>query len=106
LTSIAGVPNTDKDEMNLRVIKAEATPNPLATKFMLAAPVAPLAGTTMRAYRSPEAAKADPLGAALMAIGGVTSVLIGDSWLTINRAATADAKSIAKSVEAVLAAAR
>ena len=94
---------TGKGAMSLRVLKAEATPNPLATKYVLSGSVAPLPGVSMRAYRTVESAAADPLGSVLMAIPGVTSVLVGESWVTLNRTGSADARALGKSLEAALA---
>ena len=58
----------------------------------------------MRSYsNSASAAGAgDPAGAALIGVPGVRGVLIGDGWVTINKAPDAQWKAVKAGVEAAL----
>lgn len=93
------------------IVEFQATPNPNALKCvldrpLLPAPSAPSAGPAIRSYRSAAAATDDPLGRALMGVSGVSSVLIAEGWITINKAAGAGWPAIKKEVQRVLAARR
>lgn len=89
-----------------RVLRFEETPNPHALKIVLDAPLpaqgAPPRGSPPRSFRSPDAAKDDPLALAVLSIPGVTGVLFGDDWLTITRHARADWSSIKPGVSRVM----
>jgi len=65
-----------------KVVKFQETPNPNAIKCVLDRSPGPVP----RSYFNAEAAKDDPLGRALFAIPGVTTVLISDGWVTVNKA--------------------
>lgn len=89
--------------MPLIVVRAEPTPNPNATKFVLNGRVVP-EGSPSASFRSLEQANAQPLARALMACAGVTGVLLCNDWITINRSSPADSwKSIRAALEKSLA---
>jgi len=66
----------------LKVVNIEPTPNPDALKFILQAPVLK-AG--VRSFRDFGSAVGDPLGSAIFALGGVTSVFYMDRFVTVNK---------------------
>jgi hypothetical protein len=73
------------------VVRIEHTPNPLAMKFVTGGP----ARAAIMSYRSRGDAPAptvDPLGAAIFAVGGVSSVLVGTEWVAVNIAPGTDWK--------------
>ncbi len=91
--------------MALRVIRYEETPNPNAIKAVLdrssGDPLpAPLA---TRSFRSAQEAAADPLAAQFLAVRGVSAILLGAGWLTVNKTPEADWRSIKVAVEGILA---
>lgn len=67
--------------MGRRVVCFEETPNPNALRCVLDGAV----GEGVRSYRSADAARDDPLAAALFAVPGVTNVYINVDWLTVNK---------------------
>lgn len=84
----------------IRITSFETTPNPHAVKCVLAEPL----GTAPRSYRAPGAAEAagDALGAALMAIPGVTSVLIHVAFITVVKTPEAGWGPLRRAVRAVV----
>ncbi|MBL0927895.1 MAG: NifU N-terminal domain-containing protein [Phycisphaerales bacterium] len=74
----------------------QTTPNPLALRCAVAPPLPPAGAGAMRSYSSPAAASAagDRLAEALLAIPGVTNVLIASEFLTLTRAPAADWRAI------------
>lgn len=88
----------------LRVVRFEPTPNPRALKAALDRPVPPPPPgvPSPRSYRAASAATADPLAHALLEIPGVSAVLLGDSWITINRDETASWSVLKPAIERVL----
>ncbi len=85
--------------MPYRVVQYQDTPNPNALKCVLDK------GTGVdkpRGYTTAPQASADPLGAALMAVAGVSNILIHDGWISIGKIAKADWKSVKAGVEKVL----
>lgn len=87
----------------------EATPNPNALKCVLDGALPAMeshAGPASRSYRSAQAASGDPLAAALFAAapGAITSVLIHEHWITVNKAPSADWKTVKAAVTAALSA--
>ena len=62
-------------------IQAHATPNPNAMKFTLGE----RRFATPRSYASQQAAEADPLAAALFALGGVYNVFMVQDFVTVNK---------------------
>lgn len=74
--------------MPYEVREFQETPNPASVKCVLDRPVAPL--TTPRAgprsYRSAADAAADPIASRLFGVSGVETVLIADTWLSVNKA--------------------
>jgi hypothetical protein len=92
--------------MPLLVREFQPTPNPNAVKCVLDQRVPPLhtaanpAGP--RAYRSVDAAQHDPFAMALLAIPGVTHVLIADTWLTVAKSPDANWSDLKPAVQRVL----
>ena len=91
--------------MSLKVVKFEPTPNPNAVKCLLDGPLPGGAGV-LRSFLSAREAADDPLASALFAIAGVTTVLIAERWITVNKAPGADFGPIKRQVRAVLAGAK
>ena len=65
-----------------KIADIEYTPNPNAVKFILKEPVTSGAS---RSFQNAESAQADPLAAALFAVGNVTSVFYMDRFVTVNK---------------------
>jgi hypothetical protein len=86
------------------VTEFQTTPNPNALKCVLDRPLRPGA-EAFRSFRAAEEASNDTLGRALMAVPGVSSVLLSDGWLTINKDPQARWPAVKKAVEQALAAA-
>lgn len=84
--------------MPLRVLRFETTPNPNAVKVL----VEPAPAGGIRSYFRAEQAGQDPLGAALFAIEGVTTVLIHEQFVSVNKRAEKTWGPIKKAVQAVL----
>lgn len=82
----------------------QTTPNPNALKCILDKPLSPAPHTaeTIRSFRAPHEAAGDPLGEALFAIPGVSSVLLSGDWLTVNKTSDALWPGIKKGVQDVL----
>lgn len=93
--------------MGYKVVEFRQTPNPDALKCMVEPQVHPLpdgwraqgimadgskdmaapsdGDRRPRAYRSKQDAHGDPLASALFAVEGVTSVLIHEQWISVNK---------------------
>lgn len=84
------------------ITRFEQTPNPNALKCYLEPPLPPRTPDA-RSYRSPEAAAASPLPKALFQVPGVTSLLLMEGWLTVNKSPEADWPSIKRRLKAALA---
>lgn len=86
-----------------RVTSFQPTPNPNALKCVLDGPLAPggggEGGAPIRSFRSATEAAHDPLASTLLAIPGITGVLLADHWLTINKSPEAEWGRIKKAVE-------
>jgi Fe-S cluster biogenesis protein NfuA len=78
-----------------KISEIEPTPNPNARKFVLREP---LTYGVSRSYESAEAAKDDPLAAALFAVPHVTSVFYVDTWLTVTQDGGVDWNELARQV--------
>ena len=65
-----------------KIADIEYTPNPNAVKFILKEPIT---GGSSRSFQNAESAQADPLAAALFAVGNVTSVFYMDRFVTVNK---------------------
>ncbi|MGD9690815.1 MAG: NifU N-terminal domain-containing protein [Phycisphaerales bacterium] len=91
--------------MPLIVREYHETPNPNAVRLVLdrqsGGPFPE--GLSTRWYTSAAAAADDPLARELLALPGVSAVLIGAGWLTINKDAQASWRAIKRNVERVLA---
>jgi len=81
-----------------KVVRFQPTPNPNALKCILDG----LLPEPIRSYRSAEEAEADPLGRALFAVPGVTSLLLSGEWLTVNKAEEADWGQVKAGVQSAL----
>lgn len=79
----------------------QTTPNPNALKCILDKPLSP-AAEAIRSFRARHEAAGDPLGEALFAIPGVSSVLLSGDWLTVNKTSDALWPGIKKGVQDVL----
>ncbi len=87
--------------MSHRIVEFQPTPNPNALKCILNAPLpAPI-----RSFRKREDAAGDPLGERLLAIPGVSSVLLSGSWMTVNKTPGAEWSGVKRAVQDVLKAA-
>jgi hypothetical protein len=87
--------------MGYRVTEFETTPNPNAVKCWLDGPIS--AGP--RSFLDAEAARDDPVAAALFASGCVTTVLFFGDWLTVNKTPETSWRTVKAHVKRVLAAA-
>lgn len=87
--------------MPITVREFEETPNPNALKCLLDTALLK-EGEPPRSYRNTTAATGDPLAEQLFAIPGVTNVLICTDWLTVNKRADVDWKSVKQGVSRVL----
>lgn len=81
--------------MPARIVRFESTPNPNALKCVADRTLS----ETARSHSRAPAKGSDPLAEALFALEGVTNVLILHDWVTVNRAAGADWKSIKAGVK-------
>ncbi|HVZ95079.1 MAG TPA: NifU N-terminal domain-containing protein [Phycisphaerales bacterium] len=87
--------------MGLEIDEFESTPNPNAVKCVLKKGV-PGEGESPRSYRTAEAAKNDSIAAGLFRIEGVTGVLIGPGWITVNKRAEVEWKGLKEKIRAAL----
>jgi hypothetical protein len=87
--------------MPYRITEFQPTPNPNALKCLLT----PRLPGPPRSFRAPDQAGADPLGAALFAVPGVTSLLLNGDWMTVNKAPEADWAAVKKGIKDVMHAA-
>jgi len=78
-----------------KIAEIEPTPNPNARKFVLREP---LTYGVSRSFENVEAAKDDPLAAALFAVPHVTNVFYVDTWLTVTQDGGADWNELARQV--------
>jgi len=85
--------------MGIRVREIQPTPNPNAVKFVLDREIAPQPISFFNAAQ----AVAHPLATSLMAIPGVSSVLLLGDFVTINKSPDAKWDRIKSGVEPVLA---
>src|SRR5262245_49309058 len=70
-----------------KIAEIERTPNPNALKFVLKEP---LTWGVSRSFDSKDAARDDPLAAALFEIPHVTDVFYVDHWITVTQDGDAD----------------
>jgi hypothetical protein len=85
--------------MPYEITEFETTPNPNALKCWLDRPIS----EGPRSFLNAEMAAEHPIAAALFAEAGVTSVLFGGDWLTVNKPAEAKWPAIKEKVRRVLA---
>jgi hypothetical protein len=81
-----------------RVVEFQPTPNPNALKCILDAPLP----EPIRSFRTAQQAAGDPLGEALIAIPGVTGVLLSGAWMTVNKAPQTEWTAVKRAVQDVL----
>lgn len=81
----------------------QSTPNPNAVKCLLDR-VIRSRDRGPASYRNAAAAADDPIAATLFAISGVTTLLINEDWITVNKDPKADWKAIKPAVTRALAA--
>lgn len=93
--------------MPYQIIEFVETPNPNALKCVLDASPARAGAIRSYARSRPEASpdQRDPLGAALMAIPELDSVLIHDGWITVVKQPGAGWAGVKRAVAAALKAA-
>lgn len=82
-----------------RVSEFQTTPNPNALKCVLERPIP----GPIRSHRGTAGTESDPLAAALLALPGVTSVLISGDWLTVNKSPQTDWPTLKPAIQRVLA---
>ncbi len=88
-------------DMPWKVTETQPTPNPNALKYLLDAPIS----VSPASFFNADAGKDHPIASHLFAIEGVTSVLLLNDFVTINKAPTAAWKAITPAVLKVLASA-
>jgi hypothetical protein len=81
-----------------KVVEFQPTPNPNALKCILDVPLP----QPSRSFRSAEQAAGDALGKQLLAIPGVTSVLLSGAWMTVNKSAQTEWAGVKRAVQDVL----
>jgi NFU1 iron-sulfur cluster scaffold homolog, mitochondrial len=84
------------------IVEFQDTPNPNALKCVLDRPVPDPGTGALRSYAAPEDAIGDELALRLLALPGITHVLINPSWITIGKASGAEWKPIKSAVRKVL----
>lgn len=87
--------------MSHTILEFQATPNPNAVKCVLDRPIRDRASGPA-SFRDAAAAQSSPVAAALFASGGITSVLINDDWITVNKEKDAEWEIVKKNVTKVL----
>jgi hypothetical protein len=85
--------------MPFSVVEFQPTPNPNALKCVLDRSPSP---GGMRSYTSPDRARGDPLGLALLAIPGVRNVLIHDGWISVGKTNEAEWRTLKPAIKKVL----
>lgn len=85
--------------MPWKVTETQPTPNPNALKYIVDTPISPQPASFFNA----EAGKDHPIASRLFAIKGVTSVLLLNDFVTVNKAPGATWKEITPAVKKVLA---
>jgi len=86
------------------VVDFEPTPNPAARICRLDRPLlSDSAAGPPRSFRRPEDAAGVPLAHALFEAAGLTSVLFGPDWITVNKPPKARWGTVRRQVERVLA---
>lgn len=81
--------------MPIEIAAFESTPNPNAVKCLLTGAALPERSPPLSvSARTREQAASHPLAAALFELDGVTGVLITPAWLTVNKRADADWRTL------------
>ena len=86
--------------MALRVVRIEPTPNPNAVKLVVEPP--PAGGIRSYFNAAQAEGETDPLAHALFAIPGVTSLLIHETFVSVNKSPDASWGPIKKAAERVI----
>ncbi|MCZ6835357.1 MAG: NifU N-terminal domain-containing protein [Planctomycetota bacterium] len=84
--------------MAYRITQYETTPNPNALKCWLDKPIS----TRPRSFLNAEMASEDAIADALFSKAGATCVLMNVDWITINKSAGVNWKSMKTKVEKIL----
>ena len=84
--------------MGWKVVEVSPTPNPNARKFVLDHPVC----SQPLSFFTADAAKDEPLAAALFQISGVTNLLLLGDFITVSKQAEAQWESIVRRVRETL----
>ena len=87
--------------MPFAITEFEETPNPNAIKCWLDPPIS----DGIRSFLDADAARGDPIAAALFDGAPITTLLFGGAWLTVNKEPDADWASVKSKVASILAAA-
>jgi hypothetical protein len=85
--------------LRINVSEVQPTPNPNATKFVLDQPIS----DRPMSFLNPASGKDHPIASRLLAISGVTSVLLLRDFVTVNKDPAARWPEITSSVKSVLA---
>ena len=85
--------------MQEMLIETELTPNPSTIKFL---PGSVVMDTGTRDFASPEEAEASPLAEALFALGDVTGVFFGHSFISVTAAPGVEWASLKPDVLGIL----
>ena len=85
--------------MPYRVREIQPTPNPNAAKFVLDKPVSEHPTSFFNAAQAVD----HPLAAKLFGVEGVSSLLLLGDFITVNKTADADWKTVSDRVKAILA---
>ena len=84
--------------MPYKVVEIQGTPNPNASKFVLDQVIA----TQPASFFNAEAAKDHPIASRLFSIAGVSSLLLLNDFVTVNKQPEAQWKSISGKVRDIL----
>lgn len=87
--------------MPFTILRYEATPNPNALKCILDRPIS----TGPRSFLNADMAADDPVASALFREAPITTILMNEGWMTINKKPEAEWRAVKPKVERVLAAA-
>jgi hypothetical protein len=82
------------------LIRFQPTPNPNAGKFILDREVVP--GGKSRSYFTPEEARGDALGEALMELEGVANIFMVEDFVTVTRRPEIDWQVLIPRVETAI----
>lgn len=84
--------------MPISVTKYQTTPNPNALRCALSG----VLSDRPQSFRKAHDAEGNPVAMAFFAVPGVTSLLIGGDWMTVNKSPESDWPSVKRGIEHVL----